>query len=134
MKSSKFLQVILWVTGAIAVLVGSSILRSPAAFYGLNHIDLGSNVNLLSEVRAPAGFLLTSGVLIVAGAFISQLTFTSTLLATLLYLSYGISRLVGMMVDGVPTQSLVWADGLEMGLGLLCLICLYIHRPQSYAG
>lgn len=133
MKSSKFLQVVLCVTGGIAVLIGVSILRSPATFYALNHIDLGSNVNLLSEVRAPAGFLLTSGLLIAAGAFVAQLTFTSTLLATLLYLSYGLSRLVGMAIDGIPDPSLVQADGIEIGLGLLCLVCLYIVQSHRYS-
>ncbi|MEM9805624.1 MAG: DUF4345 domain-containing protein [Cyanobacteria bacterium P01_D01_bin.56] len=133
MKPSKFLQIVLCLAGGIAVLIGASILRSPATFYALNHIDLGGNTNLLSEVRAPAGFLFTSGLLIATGAFVAQLTFTSTLLATLLYLSYGLSRLVGMVIDGIPGNSLVRADGIEIGLGLLCLLCLCIAQPHRYS-
>ncbi|MEO0868862.1 MAG: DUF4345 domain-containing protein [Cyanobacteria bacterium J06642_11] len=124
MKSSKWLQGVLCLAGGIAILIGASILRSPTTFYALNHIDLGDNLNLLSEVRAPAGFLLASGLLIVMGAFVSQLTFSSILLATVLYFSYGLARLAGMAIDGLPGQSLIWADVIELNLGVLCLIFL----------
>lgn len=126
----RVLPVILCLAGGIAIAIGTLILRSPAAFYASNHIDIAGNINLLSEIRAPAGFLLTSGLVITAGAFVAPLTFTSTLLATLLYLSYGLSRLMGMAIDGVPVESLVQADEIELGLGLICLICLWIHGPK----
>ncbi|MDA0267357.1 MAG: DUF4345 domain-containing protein [Cyanobacteria bacterium] len=105
MQPSKFLQVVLCLAGGIAAVIGALILTSPVAFYATNHIDLGNNASLLSEIRAPAGALFAYGLLIVTGAFVPQLTFTATLLATLLYLSYGFSRLVGMAIDGTqPSQ------------------------------
>ena len=131
MQSSKFLQVVLCLTGGIAIAIGGLILRSPAEFYALNQIDIGGNVNLLSEIRAPAGALFSSGVLIFIGAFVSQLTFTSIVLATLVYLSYGLSRLLGMAIDGIPVASLVWSDGIEIVLGLSCLFCLWFYWPRS---
>lgn len=131
MQSTKFLQVVLCLAGGLAIAIGGLILRSPADFYALNQIDLGNNASLLSEIRAPAGFLFASGLLIVLGAFVAQLTFTATFLATLLYLSYGLSRLAGMALDGIPVPSLVWSDGIELLVGLLCLVCLWFHWPRS---
>nr|WP_318700659.1 MULTISPECIES: DUF4345 domain-containing protein [unclassified Roseofilum] len=101
--------------------------------YAMNQIDLGGSVNFLSEIRAPARALFSSGILMLMGAFISQLTFTSTILATLVYLSYGLSRLLGMTIDGIPVASLVWSDGIEIVLGLVCLFCLWFYRTQSDA-
>jgi hypothetical protein len=134
MQASKFLQVVLCLVGGIAAVIGALILTSPAAFYATNHIDLGNNASLLSEIRAPAGALFAYGLLIVIGAFVSQLTFTATLLATLLYLSYGFSRLAGMAIDGIPVQSLIWADAIEIGLGLLCLFCCWRYWPSTQPG
>ncbi|MGD1906088.1 MAG: DUF4345 domain-containing protein [Leptolyngbyaceae cyanobacterium] len=131
MQPSKFLRVVLCVAGGIAAVIGALILSSPAAFYATNHIDLGNNASLLSEIRAPAGALFVYGLLIVTGAFVSQLTFTATLLATLLYLSYGFSRLAGMAIDGLPALSLVGSDAIEIGLGLLCLFCLWRYWPAT---
>ena len=122
---SRFSQVMLCLSGGIAIAIGGLVLYSPADFYAINHIDLGGNLNLLSEVRAPAGALFTSGLLMILGAFIPALTFTSTILATLIYLSYGFSRVLGMIVDGVPSSSLVWSAGIEVILGMVCLICLW---------
>lgn len=131
MQTSKFLQVVLCLAGGVSAVIGALILTSPAAFYATNHIVLGNDASLLSEIRAPAGALFIYGLLIVLGAFVSQLTFTATLLATLLYLSYGFSRLVGMAIDGLPVLSLVGSDAIEIGLGFLCLFCLWRYWPST---
>lgn len=125
MLVSNYSRVLLCLAGGIAIAIGGLVLYSPADFYALNHIDLGGNVNLLSEVRAPAGALFASGLVMLIGAFVASLTFTSTILATLVYLSYGCSRLAGMAIDGVPSSSLVWSAGIEIGLGLFCLLYLW---------
>jgi len=90
---------------------------SPVDFYAGNNIDIGGNVNLLSEIRASTGALLAYGVLIFTGAFVSQLTFTSMVLSTLLYLCYGLSRFASMVVDGMPVNSLIGAAVVEVLVG-----------------
>lgn len=130
MQLSNSSRVVLCLAGSVAIAIGGLILRSPTEFYAMNQIDLGNNVNLLSEIRAPAGALVASGFLMVLGAFISSLTFTATVLAALLYLAYGFSRLLGMVIDGIPASSLVWSGGIEIALGLLCLLCLW-NGPRS---
>jgi hypothetical protein len=124
MQQSNFQTVVLCLSGVVAIAIGSLVLLSPADFYATNHITIGDDVNLLSEIRAPAGALFSFGILILLGAFISQLTFTSTLLSAVLFLSYGISRAIGILVDGVPTASLVQGGIVEVVIGLVCLLCL----------
>lgn len=128
MTKLKFLKILLCISGLIAIAIGGMIQTSPADFYATNNIDIGGNVNLLSEIRASSGALLASGVLIFTGAFVSQLTFTSMVLATLLYLSYGLFRFASMVVDGMPVNSLIEAGIVEIVVGIVCLFCLWKYR------
>lgn len=59
-----------------------------------------------------------SGILILSGAFIDKLTFTSATMSTLLYLSYGISRFLSMAVDGMPVAGLFHASLIEITIGV----------------
>ncbi len=80
--------------------------------------------------RISARPLLADGVLIFTGAFMSQLTFISMVLATLLFLSYGLSRFASMVVDGMPVNSLIEAGIVEVLVGLFCLFCLWKYRNE----
>jgi len=131
MQNSKVLMTILLVSGLIAAGVGGAILFVPATFYALSGIELGGNISLLNEVRAPGGALLACGVLIVLGAFVSRLTFTSAVLSTLLFLSYGLARVLSMAVDGMPDIGLVQATGLELVIGLACVFALRRYRENA---
>ncbi len=128
MKNSKFLKVLLFVSGLIGVVVGGAILFDPVAFYASNGIAIEGNISLLNEVRAPGGALLACGLVVMAGAFLAQLTFTSTVLATLVYLSYGLSRIVSIMADGMPADMLIQVTILEVVIGLVCAFALIRFR------
>lgn len=120
MHRSRLLRALLAVSGLVAIGVGGTILLAPAAFHATNGIDLGENVSLRSEVRAPGGALLAAGGVILFGAFLPGLTFSSAVVAVVLYLSYGGARLLSMALDGMPAPGLVAAAGLELLLGLAC--------------
>ena len=124
MKNSKTLKATLIISGFIGVYIGVEILFFPISFYATSGIDLGSNVSLLNEIRAPGGALLLSSVLIIMGAFVPRLTFTSIILATLLYLSYGLSRILSMVIDGRPAEILIYVSALEIAIGLVCAFML----------
>ena len=62
MKLLKTQIAILLVAGALLILVGGAILAAPTEFYASNNIELGANVNLLNELKAPAGMLLAAGL------------------------------------------------------------------------
>jgi len=124
MKNSKLLNATLILSGLVAAGIGGAILFMPAAFHATNGIELGGNTSLLNEVRAPGGALLACGMLIVSGAFVASLTFTSLVVSSLLYLSYGLSRILSMVVDGFPVEGLVQATAFEMVIGMVCFATL----------
>ncbi|CAM3867725.1 MULTISPECIES: DUF4345 domain-containing protein [Flavobacterium] len=124
MTKNIFTKVLLIISGIIGIWVGYSLLFSTVAFEATAGINLGKDINLLSELRAPSGLLLVGGVLIILGAFYSKLRFTSILLSCLIYLSYGFSRLVSIIFDGFPSESLQIALIAEFLVGLTSLFVL----------
>ncbi len=103
----------------------------PVAMAAINGIELGGNVSLLNETRAPGGAILASGILVMLGAFVAKLTFTSALVSTLVYLSYGLSRILSMAIDGMPAEGLVQVAVLEIVTGLVCVFALVKYRENE---
>lgn len=131
MKIAQPLKAILIIAGLIITGIGGIILLWPVDYFATNGVDITGNISLLNEIRAPAGALLAVGILILAGAFVPQLTFTSTLMATLLYLAYGFARMLSMLVDGQPTTSLIIVAALEIIIGLVCLFAFVKYGAAS---
>jgi len=131
MKNSKVLKSILFSSGLIGAGIGAAILLAPTAMFAINGIDLGGNISLLNEIRAPGGAILACSILVMLGAFVDALTFTSTIISALLYLSYGISRVLSMAVDGKPAEGLVVVAGLEIVIGLVCAFALAKYREKE---
>jgi len=130
MKNSKVLKTLLIISGLIASGIGAAILFAPAAFYTTYGIELGRNVSLLNELKASGGALLASGILITSGAFVDKLTFTAAVVSTLLYLPYGLSRVMSIAIDGMPVEGLVQAAVLEIVIGLACIFALVKYRGK----
>jgi hypothetical protein len=124
------LRSLLLVAGLIGATIGASLLLNPIAFQASTGITLPNNPSLLSEVRAPGGALLVSNLLITLGAFVGRLTFPATWLACGLYLSYGLSRLVSMLLDGIPETLLVHATIAELVIGGACAFALVKQRER----
>lgn len=125
------LKSILFVSGLIGIGVGAAILLAPGPMFAIHGVELGSNSSLLSEIRAPGGALLVCGIFILSGVFVSKLTFTATVLSILLYLSYGTSRMLSMLLDGMPAEGLVQAAILEIVIGLFCVFALVKYRVHG---
>ena len=106
-------------TGLIGVAVGIAVLFFPVPFYALSGIELGANVSLLNEIRAPGGFLIVTGFLVVLGVFVEKLRYTALVVSTLTYLAYGLSRIFSMAVDGLPTMDLIIVAAFEIVIGLM---------------
>ncbi|WP_437537650.1 DUF4345 domain-containing protein [Sorangium sp. So ce726] len=121
----------LFVSGLVLFGIGGASLVAPVAFHASSGISLGESSSLLSETRAVGGSLLGAGAVILLGAFVSRLAFTASVLGAVMYLSYGLSRLLSMAVDGMPAQELVLATAVELILGLLCVAALVAHRRRA---
>ena len=120
MKNSKVLKVILFISGLIAIGVGGTILTMPVAFYSASGINIEGSVSLLNEIRASGGALFVVGILVMSGVFVANLRFTATVISMLLYLSYGLSRILSMTIDGIPVDALMQAVVLEIIIGVVC--------------
>ena len=124
-------KAVLLVAGALLTLVSVFILTTPADFFASNNIELGANLSLLNELKAPAGMLLAAGLFMLGAVFVRGIADTATSLAALIYLSYAGSRFVSMAFDGVPATGLVQAAALEGIVGLACLAVLMIQRISA---
>lgn len=131
MRDSTTRKTILIVAGLVATVIGAWSLFDPDAFRRANGIDLSGSISLLSEARAAGGGLMTTGILIMLGAFIARLTFTAALVGAAVYLSYGVARLLSLALDGRPAGNLMWATAAELLLGIACVFALVRYRGDK---
>jgi hypothetical protein len=122
--------VFLSIAGLLLLAIGGAILLAPAAFHGSNGIALGDNPNLLSEIRAPGGLLVGSGIIILIGAFRKELRIRAVQLTALVYGSFGVARLVSIALDGLPSTSIVAAAALELTVALVGIAILWRKNPE----
>ena len=108
-------------------------LIAPDAFYGGYGIDISADVSLANELKAPVGALLLAGLLMMAGAFKATYTIPSLATAGAVYLSYGLSRVLSMAIDGIPHSGLVSAAAIEVAIGTVCLVDLMRYRKTAAA-
>ena len=121
-STTRSTAIFLFIAGILLLAIGAAILFVPHAFHASNGIVLGSDPNLLSEIRAPGGLLLGSALIIIAGAFRPALRSSAVDLTILVYGTFGLARLVGFVIDGIPGSGIVAAAILELvvaGIGLL---------------
>jgi hypothetical protein len=130
MNHSLLHRILLVVSGLIAIGIGATILLTPAQFHARQDILLAQDANLLSEIRAPGGALLVLGALMLSGGFVHALSRTATSVAAAVNLSYGASRLLSLVLDGLPAAGLLGATALELTLGLASLFALYRARRK----
>lgn len=128
MKHSKASKLLLLVSGLTAIGIGGAIVFLPATFYATYGIELGSDASLANEIRAPGGALVAMGLLMLAGVFLADFAFASTVIAAAVYLSYGVSRLLSMTLDGLPDAGLVGAAAFELAIGAASLLVLRRYR------
>ena len=125
-------RLVLVLSGLVGMVVGAGMLFVPVAFHASAGIVLDGSINLTSEMRAAGGPLLAGGVIIILGAFSGPLRFTALVIACMFYLSYGVSRLLAMAIDGMPAQAIVMITVLELVVGLLCSVALVFHLRTAH--
>lgn len=128
------IRALLVVSGALLIVIGGAVLFEPHAFFASNGASLDGAPSLMSEVRAPGGLLLVSGVFVLWGGLRTSASWLGLLLSALVYGTYGVSRLVSIALDGMPSPSLLAAAGVELLLGLLALVVLLGHNIAPALG
>jgi hypothetical protein len=117
-------RLVLGVSGTVAVAIAGTILFAPEAFYGSYGIAVGADPTLANELKAPAGTLLIAGLLMFAGIVRRRLVRVSLITAAAIYLSYGLSRVLSIVLDGMPDSGMVSAAALELVIGVICVLTL----------
>ena len=130
MKNSKVLKAILILLGLLLTVLGSWRLLDPIAFFENSGLILSNDSGLLNEARATGGCVVGFGLLILLGAFIQKLSYTSTIAAVVLFLGFGIARLIGFAIDGNPGDMLVQGTIFEFVFGLAAVFALYKYREK----
>ncbi|MFT5822231.1 MAG: hypothetical protein ACI8ZM_003487 [Crocinitomix sp.] len=131
MKNSKVLKVILFISGLLLTIIGGAILFMPIEFFARSGVVLDNDVSLLNNVRSSGGIVMASGILILLGSFVKRLAFTSTVISTLIFLSWGISRAIAMAIDGIPADALIKATIVEIVIGLVGAFALAKYRNKE---
>lgn len=117
-------KLMLLFSGLTASGIAATILFAPDAFYASYEIELAGDTNLTNELKASAGALFVAGLLMLLGVFRAKLTFVSLAAAATIYLAYGLSRFLSIVIDGIPHSSLVGAAIFEIAIGIACLLAL----------
>ncbi|MEO0517250.1 MAG: DUF4345 domain-containing protein [Cyanobacteria bacterium P01_A01_bin.116] len=129
MKSS-LTVIFLSLSGLLLLTIGSAILLIPHAFYARDGILLGNDPSLLSELRASGGLLAGSALVILIGTVCPTLRSLAMALSILVYGSFGLSRLLGLTVDGMPSNSLLMATMVELFVAAIGLI-IFCRQPNA---
>ena len=133
MSTNWFQKLTLGIAGLAALGIGLAIVTAPASFYATYGIALGSDPNLLSELRAPGANLAALGALILAGAFRQGMQRLATFLGATVFLAHAFGRIVSMVLDGMPSSGLVQAALIELLIGGLCVALLWRGTSRSAA-
>ena len=110
--------IILSLSGLMLVFVGTMRLSSPIKTYLKNSgIKLEKDTSLLNEIRGVSALMLCGGAIILLGTIIPDLTFTSFLIASLIFLGFAIGRFISIAVDGKPNNKITQGIIFELFLG-----------------
>lgn len=130
MTFNLFQKSTLGIAGVTALGIGVSILSAPQVFYAGYGIALDDNINLLSELRAPAAGLATLGALMLIGIWRAAFRAISVVAAFTVYLAFPAGRVVGILFDGMPTGSVLAALAVELVIAALCLVA-FARRTRA---
>jgi len=128
MQKSKVLKGILILLGALLTICGFWRLIDPISFFEYSGLILTEEAGLLNEARGTGGAIIGFGLIILSGAFWRKLTFTSTVVAVVLFLGFGIARVISFAIDGNPGPDLIKGIIGEFVMGLLALFALIKYR------
>jgi len=130
MKNSKVLKGVLVLLGLVLIILGSWRLINPVTFFENSGLILSNDVGLLNEARATGGVVVGFGMLVLMGAFFQKLSYTSAIVAIVIFLSFGMARLIGFAIDGNPGEKLIQGVIFEFVFGLLGMIVFFKYREK----
>ncbi|MEM6687012.1 MAG: DUF4345 domain-containing protein [Bacteroidota bacterium] len=133
MNTLKISKIYLFIAGVILSIVGGLTTFTPVAIKANEGIQIAGNTSALNDVRAFGMLLLATVLLLFLGIVKNALLKTAMLSSFLLFLSLGVGRLTSILLDGMPSDGIVKATGLEFLLGLIGLFLFIANtKKQSF--
>lgn len=126
-------KIALGVSGLTAASIGVAILVAPHSFFASYGISVGDNASLLSELRAPGAGLAAFGVLMLLGIWRTAMTPMSKVVALIVFLAFPAGRLIGLIVDGLPSNHIITALVFELAVAALCIVAFSRRSPPVQA-
>lgn len=111
----------------VGLVVGLGLLIAPSSFQSSVGLVL-ADATALSETRAPGGALVGLSAMTGIGVLIPSFRQNATLLAAVVYLAYGLSRVLSVALDGMPHPGIVAAMLGELAIGAACVV--FVRRPS----
>lgn len=107
--------------GALLGTIGGALMFAPKAFLETSHVFIDRDPGLMSELTAPSGMLIIASALMILGAFKLRFANLALLIGAIVYGSYGLGRLVSMVLHGLPSESLITATVIEFAVAVFLL-------------
>ena len=130
MQLTRFQKITLGISGLTALAIGTLITLAPHAFYASYGITLGQDPNLLNELRAPGAGLAVFGALMLAGIVRAAMAPIALAVALTVYLAFPAGRIVGIVMDGMPSGSVIGALAFEI---IIAALLLAAFKPTGTA-
>lgn len=124
-------RIVLGASTLVLVGVGLGGVLAPAAFYASYDIAVAGAVSLSSELRGVGSALVLSGLAIAAGAVWVRWAFPSAIVSAFVLLGFALGRIVSLLVDGVPTSTILAAGAVEVVLGAASTWVAIRRRPRG---
>lgn len=131
MQLTRFQKITLGIGGITALAIGTMITLAPHAFYASYGITLAQDTNLLNELRAPGAGLAVFGALMLTGVVRAAMAPIALAVALTVFLAFPLGRIVGIVMDGMPSGSVIGALAFEIATAVLLLAAF---RPTRNAG
>ncbi|MEM1088630.1 MAG: DUF4345 family protein [Pseudomonadota bacterium] len=116
------IKLTLALSGILLIVIGLSLMIAPRIFLAASAVHVETDPGLMSEIIAPVGALILAGSWMVLGALQSRHTRSGLLIGFLVYGSYGLCRLIAMLLHGAPPKALMTAMALELAIAALLLV------------
>lgn len=111
--------IVLSLSALLLIFVGISRLSNPIkTFFKNSGIQLANDASLLNEMRGQSSVMLFAGIIILLGTVSTKLSFTSHIVAILIFMGFVIGRLISLKFDGKPSKQITQGIVFELVMGL----------------
>lgn len=131
MKNSIILKTILLISGIILVAAGIGAFQTPGEIATTQGLKLGAHASFISNALVAQLLMLIGGSWIILGAVFQKLSFVSTLLSSIIYLSFCLSQISAITLNGMDSESAATDAFVQAVIGLTAVFALILYSTDT---